>query len=148
MIDHAWTVVCSRAVVDRFTNNVSMQHVIEQFTIPEGAPPNTLMVSPFQVISLWARSDFDIPACGRARLTLLSPSGKIIRENHWNIDMSSQYRRYRTRCEFPGLPADEPGRYVFRVDLQIEGDDDWHQVAAVPLQVTLSPESAKIEEEE
>ena len=148
MIDHIWTVVCSRAVVDRFSNNVSMQHVIEQFTIPQGAPPNALMVLPFEVISLWARSDFDIPACGKARLTLLSPSGKTIRENQWSIDMSGQYRRYRTRCEFPGLPANEPGRYVFRVELQIEGGIDWHQVAAVPVQVVFSPESTKREEEE
>ena len=41
----------------------------------------------------------------------------------------------------------DPGRYVFRVELQDEDETEWHDVAAIPLEVEFSPpEDAEPEE--
>jgi hypothetical protein len=149
MIEHVWTVVCSRAVVDRFSNNVSIQNVIEQFSVRAEPKPGALIPVPFEVMTLWARSDFSVPASGTERLTLYSPSGVKIGERVSSLDLTGNVRRYRTRTTFDGLPAGEPGRYVFQVELQEENKDEWYGVATVPLEVIFEqPEPDQGESEE
>jgi len=94
MIDHVWTVVCSRAVVDRFSNNVSLQNVLEQFSIRDEPEPGGLIPIPFEVMTLWTRSDFEMPAQGSQRLTLFSPSGDIIKEHEFAVDLTADFRRF------------------------------------------------------
>jgi hypothetical protein len=149
MIDHVWTVVCSRAIVDRSSNNVSIQNVLEQFSVRAEPKPDALIAVPFEVMTLWARSDFSVPASGSERLTLYSPSGVKIGERVFALDLMGNVRRYRTRASFNGLPASEPGRYAFRVELQEGDDDEWRAVAAVPLEVIFEqPEPDQGESEE
>lgn len=135
MIDHVWTVVCSRAVVDRFTNNVSLQNAIEQFSIKGEPEPDALLPIPFEIMTLWTRSDLNVPATGSQRLTLISPSGEKMKEMVFTLNLTGKYRRFRTRAAFNGLIASEPGRYVFQVEFQETAEHDWQIVANVPLEV-------------
>ena len=90
---------------------------------------------------MWVRTDYDVPAQGRSRLTYLSPSSKVLYSGESKVDLSES-RRYRLRIGFQGLPVEEPGRYTFRVEL--EDESGWHQVAATPLEVVFEPsEEAK-----
>ena len=145
MIEHVWTVVCSRAVIDRHTNNVSLEGVIEQLnvTIKEEMPePTEILPISLEIMTLWARSDFDAPIKGRERVAVVSPSGVVNGPFETNIDLSSA-KRLRTRGKFDGLLA-EPGRHTFRVEFQNEGEIEWRQVAAVPIEVIfVSPEEAE-----
>lgn len=137
MIDHVWTVVCSRAVIDRESNNVSLQNVLEQVTIATEPMPKTLMPLPFDVVTLWARADPDQPCSGRMRLTLVFPSGGTFEAPlEAEIDLS-KVERNRQRFRFPGLPMAESGRHIFRVELIQNDQLDWHQVASVPLTIIL-----------
>ena len=136
MIDHVWTVICSRAVIDRYTNNVSIHDVLEIVTIKDQLEPNTILPLAFEVLTLWARTDFAIPARGKQRLTVYSPSGEKIKEHKFDLDLTGNFRRFRTRASFSGLLISEPGRYVFHVELQ-DHAEEWHQVAAVPLEVVF-----------
>jgi hypothetical protein len=139
MIDHVWTVVCSRAVIDRDSNNVSLQNVIEQLRIQADPLPDGVLPIPLQLATLWARADLEVPARGYVRVTFLSPSSEaLIGPFESEIDLID-YRRHRTRADFKGLPLRESGRYVFRVELRIEDQDQWHQVAAIPLEVNFEP---------
>lgn len=134
MIDHVWTVVCSRAVIDRDSNNVSIQNVLEQLTI-KGKPESGVVVPiPLEAVTLWVRTDPDMPSRGRTRLTFLSPSGEALGEVESEIDLT-EFERHRHRVHFQQLPVEESGRHVFRVELQHEGEDEWHQVAAIPLSI-------------
>jgi hypothetical protein len=38
MVEHIWTVLCSHAVVDKDTNNVSLHNVIEQVNVKGTIP--------------------------------------------------------------------------------------------------------------
>lgn len=139
MIDHVWTVVCSRAVIDRNSNNVSLQNVIEQVTIPAGPQPNTVLPIELDIMTLWARTDFDTPTQGRARVTFLSPSG-LANDGpfEFSIDLS-KYNRHRSRGRFQTLHISESGRHTFLVELQNESGTEWRQVAAIPLEVDFAP---------
>ena len=146
MIDHVWTVLCSHAVIDRDSNNVSLLDVIEQLNIRDRSSseksivfsldPMTLSLD---LMTLWARSDIDVPAQGRGRVTFLSPSGEVSDGPfEFGVDLS-QHRRIRTRGSFKALHVTEPGRYLFRVELQNEGETEWCQVAMIPLEINILP---------
>jgi len=147
MIDHVWTVVCSRAVTDRESNNVSLQNVVEQITIRGEPIPDAMVPIPLDVVTLWVRANTDIPSRGYTRLIFLSPSGTVIGSLESEVDLS-EYERYRTRTHFQGLPVTEPGRYTFRVELQNEGESEWHQVALIPLRIIFMPPEAEQAESE
>lgn len=138
MIEHVWTVVCSRSVIDSESKNVTLQNVIERVTISEEPVASGVLPIELEVVTLWARADFDEPSRARARLTLLSPSGPVGDPFEYDLDLS-RYHRTRTRTRVQGLPAGEAGRHVFRVELQNEGESTWHQVAAVPLEIRFEP---------
>jgi hypothetical protein len=138
MIDHVWTVVCSRAVIDRESNNVSLQNIIEQITIGGEPMPDAMVPIPLEVMTLWVRANTDIPSRARTRLTFLSPSDTVLGSAESEVDLS-EYERYRVRMHFQGLPVTEPGRYTFHMELQNEGESEWHQVAAIPLRIIFMP---------
>lgn len=132
MINHVWTVACSRAVIDVKSNNVSLQNVIEQINIVEELQPDGMVNIPLEIITLWARAKPDVPDQGKSRITFLSPSGKVLGSTESEVDLS-KHERSRTRLKFQGIPIREPGHYIFRVELQDKRA--WHQVAIIPLQV-------------
>jgi len=105
----------------------------------EGEPgPDVGVAIPLEVVTLWARANIDMPSRGRARLTFLSPSSSVLGSFESSVDLS-KYQRLRTRHCLRALPVPEAGRYTFRVELQNEGESEWHQVAAVPLTIIFKP---------
>lgn len=142
MIQHIWTVVCSNSVIDQDSNNISLQSVIEQLNITGTPPaPGAVPVVPItlEVVTLWAKTNFDEPAQGDARVTFLSPSGVPSEQLRfdYHIDLST-YKRNRTRWRINGLPVLGAGPHTFRVELQNEGEE-WREVATVPLEVIIGP---------
>jgi hypothetical protein len=135
MINHIWTVLCSKSITDQESNNISLLEVLEQLTIV-GPPIPSVVPVRFEVVTLWGRSDADQPSRGHARLLFLTPSDTVIGEHEYDIDLSV-YQRYRTRTVMTGLPVQEAGRHHFRVQLRDEGETEWRDVANIPLQVLL-----------
>ncbi len=140
MIQHVWTVVCSRAVVDRYSNNVSLQNVLERIEIHDKPKPGGTLPIGLDVASMWTRVDPSVPTRGKMRATFRSPSGAVT-QGPFELDIDvSEAPRHRTRGHFASLNIEESGRYTFRVELQQEDDDEWHEVAVVPLDVTFREE--------
>jgi hypothetical protein len=139
MIDHIWTVVCSHAVIDRDSNNVSLLDVVEQLNIPEEPNPKSGVVYALDLMTLWARSDLDVPARGRGRVTFLSPSGTI-NDGPFEFEVDlSEHHRNRTKGRLRTLHVGASGRHVFLVELQGEDETEWRQVAIVPLEISILP---------
>ena len=147
MIDHIWTVVCSRAVIDRDSNSVSLENVIEQLNIRDKPRPEGQLPISLQIATLWARSDLNVSARGTGRMTLMAPSGQAFGPFEFDVDLS-EARRHRTRGTFHELPLPEPGRYVFRIELRENSEEEWHQVAAIPLEVIFTAPEAEPTEAE
>jgi len=144
VIHHVWTVLCTRAVIDRDTNNVTLQNVIEQLNVQGEPRPGARLNGSYVIMTLWSRADMDVPCTGFVRLTYLSPSGVALDAFETQVDLSGITRRTRTRVSFQGLPVEEGGLYTFRVELWDDPEGAWHQVATVPLEVVfISPETGQ-----
>jgi len=148
MIDHVWTVVCSRAVTDPASNSVSLESIIEQITFYGEPPPNVVVAVHIEVLTLWARSDPNVPAGGEERLSLIAPNGDSIGSMVREVNLTSTYQRFRSRFIIEGIILRGQGRYLFRVELRREGQADWSQVANIPLDVFFSAPPAEFEEVE
>lgn len=136
MIEHVWTVACERVVIDRKSNNVSMQSVIEQFRIAGEPKERGRLPQRFHLITLWTRTEDNKPCLGFMRFSLLSPSEKKLAESEHELNLVDT-ERYRVVISIPGLPVEEGGRYVFKIDLKQEGESEWREVQRVPLMVTF-----------
>lgn len=135
MIEHIWSVLCSRSVIDAETNNVSIQDVIEQITINAKPEKNGFLPFPMELITLWGRDANNKPSKGLERVTFVAPSGKyeIVSEVEINL---AKAERHRQRTRFPGLPIGEAGRYYFKIETKNDSND-WKQVSVIPLQVAF-----------
>lgn len=135
---HIWSVLCSRAVIDRDTNNISLQNVIEQLNIQ--AEPSEGAAIPFQmeVVTFWTRDDPETPIRENSRVKLLSPKGKTIGSFEAEIDMTD-HERSRSKLTLQGLPISSEGIFLFRIERQHPESLRWRKVAELPLQVSFSP---------
>ena len=139
MISHVWSVLCSNVVIDRFSNNVSIQNVIEQLNIPDEPIPDGVVVTPLNLVTLWMRSDLEVPARGHSRIIFQSPSGGASNPVELEVDLTNS-KRTRSRLISETLPVEEPGLHIFRVELKIEDEAEWHEVAIVPLEILFRPQ--------
>jgi hypothetical protein len=137
MIEHIWSVLCSRSVIDSETNNVSIQDVVEQITINAKPVDNGFLPFPLELITLWGRKKVDESIKGIERVSFVTPSGMSTVISESNIDLSKA-ERHRQRVKIPGLPISEGGRYYFIVEFK-EGDDQYHEVSAIPLTIQFQP---------
>jgi len=144
MTRHVWTVACMHAVIDQESNLVSLLDVIEQINIPGKPAPDKTVGLTLDLTTLWVRENPETPEKGRARITLVSPSGAELKSIIMDVDLSA-HERLRSRGRFVGIPAPEDGRYTFRVDSAPENSEEWIQVALIPLQIALVEEKHSAE---
>jgi hypothetical protein len=146
MISHIWSVLCSRSVVDTRSKNVSIQNALEQVNVTGEPAPGQVVPMRMEVVSMWVRTEPEIPAQGKLRVEFHAPSGKVFGQLELPVDLT-KHERFRSQVHFDGLPAEEVGRHYFYVNLQEEDEGEWRQVAAVPLTMVFRPPQEKPEEE-
>jgi hypothetical protein len=137
MIEHIWSVLCSRSIIDSETNNVSIHDVIEQITINAEPTENGFLPFPLELITLWARKEIDKPTKGTERVSFVTPSGKSTVISESNIDLSN-VERHRQKVKFPGLPLGEGGRYYFTIEFK-EDNGQYSEVTAIPVTIQFRP---------
>lgn len=135
MIDHVWSVVCTRSATDRETNNISLFEVIEQLNVlgplPEGA--NVGLPISFELVSLWSRAQPAEAEESTARFTLIAPNGVEIHGQEFAVNLTENIRM-RTQLRSVGFPVRGAGRYTFKVEIRRAGEN-WEMVARIPVQL-------------
>lgn len=144
-----FSVLCRRALVDPDDNALSLVDVLERVAVtPDAAmvPPTrgeALPQVPLQavLVSLWRRSDDDIPELFRARIDIdaeiAGPSSQHILASESDVDLRSRVS-CRTIARLGALPFHGPGLYWFVVSRMGDGSDPDGIVARVPLQIALA----------
>lgn len=135
MIAHAWTALCDRCMVDRDSDNLSLDtlEAISVAKADDGEP--ALVPCRLEVVSLWYRRDPDQGGQQRARVCVLSPDKVPLAHLPVDVDLRLT-RRLRTRCVIDRLLVQRPGTYFVTVDL-LESTPA-REVARVPLEVELA----------
>jgi len=142
MINHIWSVVCERTILDRVTNLISIINSLEELTVQGPLEKNRMLAAPIEIISYWVRSDFAVPEKGQANYKFVTPSGETIKNKEIDIDLL-EYERLRSRIQFTNLNFPEPGLYQFQVDYRIDNDSVWETVVSIPLKVNVVDEPEK-----
>lgn len=137
MIDLIFSLVCSRVVIDKETNNINIQNVIEQLNIT--GEPNPDGILPFEIyfFALWTRLDINMPASGEMQLSFISPDMKTLKKINLAVNLQ-EHQKGRNVVKFPNLPLPEAGRYTFLLELNTSGE--WMRVAKIPLDVVFRPQ--------
>lgn len=128
-----------RTVIDKESNNMSLIDIVEQLQARGPRPqPGGRAAIPLnaEVVTLWSRTNNDVPVMGYSRTTLENPSGGQMIEILSDIDLTAHNRR-RMRGKIELLPVPENGMYLIKVFQRTEETADWEQVAKVPLEVSL-----------
>src|SRR5262249_55181536 len=132
MIRHVYSVLCTRMITDRDTNNVSLIEIVERLAGPaDPEPAQGLIAIQLDFVSMWARSNPDEPTRGRARLKYLSPDNNSMADPIvYPVDLSDLIR-VRNLTRFGAIPLRGGGTYHFVVEF--EREDRWEEVARYPL---------------
>ena len=106
------------------------KQITEQSLIP--LPVNLILAS------LWSRIEDEKPAEGIAKDSFIAPSGKILGEQEFKINLSSHIRM-RTMRNFINVPVPikESGKYRFRTEFLDEGGNTWIEVSNIPLIINI-----------
>ncbi len=121
--------VCRKIIVDKNSNNISIIDVLEQINISGPLPEKEGMLPiSFHIVSLWARSDYNMPIQGLGRIEFLDPAKKPIQEFTFDVDLSEK-ARMRTLGELNGFPFRGKGLHWIKVESRINEKDEWEENA-------------------
>jgi hypothetical protein len=140
-VEHAWTVVCDKTIIDRETNNISLDSA-EQLNVellpPTGDAPGVMLAARISIASLWYRSPVDQPAKANHRMRVIAPNQETVGQTDAVVDLT-EHTRTRTISKLPALPVPKAafggGWYYFVIELETNGE--WRQVAKVPLEFQI-----------
>ena len=136
MINHIWSVLCESSILDQDTKLISMINVLEEVTILDEPVPDKVLQIVVSLVTLWIRSDINVPSQGLGRYNFVSPSGEVLQSLEQIIDLT-KYERLRSRGQFAGLKLPESGQYFFNIEFRENEKDEWNSVAAIPLKVNF-----------
>lgn len=148
MLRHVWSVICSKSVIDNDSNNISLFDVIEEVRIElrkEVTPDITshgAISFNFEWVTLWARAEFGKPTKGQVRDCVLDPSGKVIGEREYEVDLS-KHERFRIRRMLQNPLFQVSGQYQFCTQVKGEKQGIWNDVSSVPLTVFVEKKETK-----
>ena len=141
MIEHIWSILCLKSVIDQETNNMSLIDTLEQLnlTLPPLPTPTGIILIPinYELVSFFSRREENLLAKGEGCLILFGPTGNALDEpTQYAIDLSVTVR-HRQRTRIGGFPYVGPGRYTFAIQIRNEGQQDWKDSVRVPIVVNV-----------
>jgi hypothetical protein len=137
MIDHVWSVLCNRAIIDAESKNMSIHDVVEQLQITEAPKPGGVLPIRVELVTYWVRSIPDRPMKGLSRVSYIFPSGKVAGQIEVPVDLT-EVEGARNKVVFERLPVEENGRHYYLVELKDSDREEWTIVAKIPLRVSFS----------
>jgi hypothetical protein len=142
MASHVWAILCSRAITDTVTNQISLIDSIEALNLGrvdlgEGGAalvPISIALAVFAV-----RDDPSVPEQFKVGCVVEKPGGECSERHVLNVSLEIAPRA-RTIFFFQGLNITGPGYYWFKVDYYDEISGKWCSKARVPLEVVIAEE--------
>jgi hypothetical protein len=147
MINHEWSVLCTNAIVDNDTNNISLFNVIEQVKLDvnlkddkewdektgDNFPVNMILVT-----RLRKMVDEKKLVKGNLKIDLISPDKKPLGSFEQDFELIDGVDNMRMRVGIEGLKITKSGIYYFVVNLKEESEEKYKKVYSLPLKVNLN----------
>ena len=144
---YTWSILCQKPVVDSQTNNINLLDVFEQISInidkamipePDRAGIETKPKAfPFNyaLVTAWTKNASDAASKVDARIEILDPAGKKLKEENIAIEVPADKRRMRHITAFTHLFLTSSGNYLFRVS--VKDKNTYKVVSELPLEVHI-----------
>ncbi|MGD1003428.1 MAG: hypothetical protein ABR884_02535 [Minisyncoccia bacterium] len=122
-IEHLWSILCERSLVDEETKNITLTNVLESmqvqiqlskdvtiggdlFTAEKNVPVN------FELVTAWKRLE-EGEIKEPVRVECLDPNGKLLATYEYKVEIAKSLERFRFRTRFNGFKFTVPGNYRF-----------------------------------
>ena len=140
--------ICSRALLDKYTNSVSLIDIVEEVTVQLQRPnqeeetgeeglssvPQPMPLRRYVVVTLFERSDPETKEKPHSRLVIRGPSGVLHRQEMSDIDLETS-KRSRYFANLSALPVGGEGTYHFDMELRASNKQRWKRASRVSLLV-------------
>ena len=141
---HVWSVFCRTALTDRGSNSVSLLECVErvsaEYVGPEPPPDVPLFC---KLVTLWRRSESDVPERRKVTILVQGPSGDIVRDLKYELDLS-EHVRSRALIEINALPYHGNGLYEFVVMAEDDTSDTPVEVARIPVEIAIDHQTSEV----
>lgn len=143
MIRHVFSALCTKATVDRESNNVSIVDIVERLEIHVPAGTQLPFGFPYRAdfVTLWSRQDWNQPAEAEMRTRVLSPLGVPLAEFLMAVDLVAAPRA-RAIGRFEGFRVAGTGMHEIEVSYRERGQDAWNVVHTYPVEVEVAFDGA------
>lgn len=142
-----YAVFAERVVIDRVTNHIFVQNVLEQITVPH--PPEDVLVNVrkrkraigargrMTLLVHWRREDLQKPE-GRleTKVELIGPNKKVLAKATQDLDLRT-HGFVRNLVEFETLPIVGQGTYSARISVRLGGV--WKRVGEASFGLIFQP---------
>lgn len=136
MIEHAWSLICTKCVTDPDSKNVTLFEVVEQLNAMPGT--DFPVLAPFQTdfVSTWYRTNPERGSRGTGKIVVHGPSGVAVEGAQFAIDLTEFYRAHIV-IRSAGIQLEGAGTYYFAVSFRTNDQEQWHEVVRIPLNVAV-----------
>jgi hypothetical protein len=143
-MEHVWSLLCTKAIVDKRTNMVSLMDALDLLevggedlptNVDPDSPPNIGPTSIF-LVTFWYRTQLDKAESGKFRIRLLAPNGRAYGAQNREMEVNLASATSTTSLiNMEAIPYLGPGVYYFEVEKKDQDASDWTRVARLPLQM-------------
>ena len=152
MIEHIWSILCRKSVIDPESNNVSLTDVLEQLTAtihdikplkdkPKGQP--IIIPVETELVTLWQQDEERANEITTMFEFRDSEDRLLLSSVPHTASFNTAGRRFRMRNTIKGLPLTKNGIYHFEIKLMNEKTGKFETRAKVPLEVKLKAGTPK-----
>ncbi len=145
MIQNIFSVLCESSIIDKDTNNITINNVLEQIKIAVSLDDRQLSQKDFPIntpikyefISLWKNNKPNPKQTFDIELVVLDPNDKIIQTIPQKFKFEIGITRHRSIFKISGFVATINGTYTFLIRIKTETENIFQKVAKVPLEVEI-----------
>ena len=148
MARHVWSVLCSKTLIDKNSNNTSLIEIVEAVSVDaepihiESKDDVPRVQASYDFVTLWTRDDPDVPETGVVtRLIVKMPNGWKLSVGEQVFDLENS-TRMRVNRVLSTIPIQGPGVHELVIQRQKtlkSGKKRWYSEASIPLEVSFEP---------
>ena len=144
MINHIWSVICKKSIVDSQTNIISLLEIIEVLDVNVVLPPNLDPKSninipiEFEFVTMWQRDFVNKEENFDTQIVVTDPKGTQLNAINGKMNMPINMMRLRSITRISGLGLTDSGNYTLFLKMKQQNDKNYKAVTAIPLEVKLT----------
>lgn len=143
-IVHVWSILCGSSSIDQQTKSLSLFNILEQLEVSISKKPKTneaiSIPMQYQLVSLLKKGTNDEAVKGEQRIKIVDPNDADIGNFIKEFEISPKHKRVRIAVSIRGFKITSPGVYLFKVGIREDGQNEFSEVAEIPLEVSIKIE--------